>query len=379
MSEKLNKVLLDIEQGILLKTIDLSNCNLKKIPIELLKCCNTLEYLNLGNNSISSLPNEFIRFQNLKILFFGSNEFTEIPVVLGKLTSLYMLSFKSNKVNYIHPESLSKSISWLILTDNQISELPSTIGNLILLKKVMLAGNKLKSLPEELINCQSIELLRISANLMNELPLWLLELPNLSWFAYAGNPIKQLIDCNHDAITIEYDSNNIAINTIKHHMDDDIVLTKISWSDLNVLERLGEGASGYIHKAIWSSNKHDQYLSKPTLFHTVNDINTKITSIQTAYSSDIHMNDNHNDILVKNTNERIVAIKLFKGSTTSDGLPEYEMKTTSTIGYHPNFINVLGILDSNTAPNQQLGLIFPLIDHSIYTILGDPPSFGRYR
>ena len=53
----------------------------------------------------------------------------------------------------------------------------------------MMAGNKLTSLPEEMAGCQELELLRLAANDLKELPSWLLKLPKLSWLAFAGNPL----------------------------------------------------------------------------------------------------------------------------------------------------------------------------------------------
>lgn len=51
------------------------------------------------------------------------------------------------------------------------------------------------------------------------------------------------------------------------------------------------------------------------------------------------------------------------------------VQTTEAIGTHAHFISVLGRLHS--APNNQLGLVLPLLDTSpsAYQILGQPPSF----
>jgi Leucine-rich repeat (LRR) protein len=100
-----------------------------------------------------------------------------------------MVSFKSNSLNRIDEEALTSSITWLILTDNELSSIPRSIGKLTHLRKCMMAGNKLTSLPEEMAGCQELELLRLAANDLTELPSWLLKLPKLSWLAFAGNPI----------------------------------------------------------------------------------------------------------------------------------------------------------------------------------------------
>jgi Leucine-rich repeat (LRR) protein len=151
---KVELTLKAIANGDKLTHVDWSDCNLTSLPEEIFKLRDSLVFLNLGGNSLSFLPDTMLALQKLKILFFAQNKFKNIPVILGKLSSLFMLSFKSNEIDYIDPLSLSPSICWLILTDNEIEILPSSIGKLTGLKKLMLAGNRLSALPEEMCNCQ---------------------------------------------------------------------------------------------------------------------------------------------------------------------------------------------------------------------------------
>ncbi|KAJ3360654.1 hypothetical protein HDU91_004438 [Kappamyces sp. JEL0680] len=71
-----------------------------------------------------------------------------------------------------------------------------------------------------------------------------------------------------------------------------------------------------------------------------------------------------------------VAVKLFKGQSTSDGLPQDEMKAMQASGSHPHAIQVLGRLTNAPTANgvEQLGLVLPLIPPH-FGILGNPPSF----
>jgi Leucine-rich repeat (LRR) protein len=151
---KAQKILSAIVRGEKLTRVDLSDCGLTSIPDAVFLLGECLEFLNLGGNMISTLPDSMVVFQKLRILFFAQNKFTHIPKVLGKLSTLYMLSFKSNQLCMIDDASLSPSICWLILTDNDISELPSSIGKLTGLRKLMLAGNRITHLNEELQNCR---------------------------------------------------------------------------------------------------------------------------------------------------------------------------------------------------------------------------------
>ncbi len=44
-------------------------------------------------------------------------------------------------------------------------------------QKLMLSGNKIKTLPSELHNCKKLELIRLAANQMDNVPEFLLDMP----------------------------------------------------------------------------------------------------------------------------------------------------------------------------------------------------------
>ena len=98
-----------LERNIVMKTVDLSNCNLRDFPHELLLVKDSLEQLNLGNNQLSYLPDFIQEFKKLKILFFANNRFISIPKILSNLPSLYMLSFKGNQTQEILKKAYQRS------------------------------------------------------------------------------------------------------------------------------------------------------------------------------------------------------------------------------------------------------------------------------
>ncbi|MFY7898787.1 MAG: protein kinase [Chitinophagaceae bacterium] len=274
---------------------------LTHFPDKLFDLADTLEILDLSNNLLSELPDSFSQLKKLKILFLSNNLFTEFPAVLGSCASLEMIGFKSNQIQKIHEQSFPKKTKWLILTNNQIKELPASIGNCKYLQKLMLAGNQLTNLPKTLQACVHLQLLRISANKLTTFPHSLLYLPNLAWLAFAGNPFCYLP------------------NTLPN------ILT-VNWNELNILEELGQGASGVISKAMYKSDA----FAKP------------------------------------------VAVKLFKGEVTSDGLPADEMLACVLAGEHENLVKILGKISHH--PEEKQGLVMQLIDDD-YTNLSGPPSF----
>jgi hypothetical protein len=279
-------------------------CGLTQLPPELFDLADSLEILDLSNNHLQSLPDEFARFQNLKIAFFSNNDFTEIPAVLSQCPNLSMVGFKSNQISTVGDRALPPSLRWLILTHNKIARLPDSLGEMKPLQKLMLAGNQLQSLPESMANCTNLELIRIAANCFQTLPPWLLELPRLSWLAYAGNPCCPIATPG------------------------DRALVHINWADITPGEILGQGASGVITKGVWRNSPS----------HPI---------------------------------QETVAIKIFKGEMTSDGLPAHEMAACLAAGFHDNLVHVRGKLTQT--PEGQEGLVLSLIPPA-YTNLGQPPD-----
>lgn len=164
---------------------------LTEFPLEILTLADTLEVLDLSNNNLTTLPDEFACLTKLKRVFLSFNQFEHIPKVLAKCPALIMVAFKGNQITEFALNSLPKNIEWLILTDNKLSALPSDFGNYTQLKKLALAGNNLKQLPASMASCTNLELVRLSANNLTKLDNWLLELPKLAWLAFAGNAFNK--------------------------------------------------------------------------------------------------------------------------------------------------------------------------------------------
>lgn len=282
-------------------------CGLTHFPPEILSLADSLEVLDLSGNLLSELPDAFVQLRKLRIIFCSDNQFTELPEVLGSCPELSMIGFKANRIRTVPAKALPPKLRWLTLTDNEIEALPEEIGRCSQLQKLMLAGNCLQTLPASLAHCQRLELIRIAANQLKELPAWLFTLPRLSWLAYAGN-----------AFRAELESKLLTT----------AVVEDIPWRTLTLEQLLGEGASGFIHRA--------QYQPADA----------------SAYG---------------------VAVKLFKGAVTSDGLPQSEMAAAIAAGQHPNLIKVLGkVKDHPTGVN---GLVMALIDAE-FTNLALPPSLA---
>jgi hypothetical protein len=207
--------------------------NLTSFPLEILTLADSLEILDLSNNQLTDLPQDVTKLTKLKIFFASNNPFKTLPAALGQCENLEMVGFKSNQINYVSEEALPKKLRWLILTDNNLTTLPNSLGERPRLQKLALAGNQLTHLPKTMAQCDNLELLRISANKLTDFPTQLLTLPKLAWFAFAGNPFCQ---------------SDIHIKSVP----------KVASSSYQLQNVLGQGASGVISKAIWQPQQNEK-------------------------------------------------------------------------------------------------------------------------
>ncbi|EPB86553.1 hypothetical protein HMPREF1544_06627 [Mucor circinelloides 1006PhL] len=105
--------------------------------------------LNLANCKLSSLPDDlFISAVSLEHLILDNNTLSILPSSVGSLTKLLRLSVQGNN----------------------LEALPSEISHLVELKVLDAQKNNLKSLPKEIWLCVSLQTLNCSSNLLETFP-----------------------------------------------------------------------------------------------------------------------------------------------------------------------------------------------------------------
>jgi len=307
---------------------------LTAFPREIFTLADTLEYLDLTGNALTSLPDDFAQLHRLQVLFCAGNRFTELPLVLGQCQRLSMVGFRANQLVRIEGAALPPKLRWLVLTGNQLASLPPEIGACPELQKVALSGNLLSTLPVEMAACVKLELLRIGANRFEILPDWLLSMPKLSWLGYSGNPVCAAAEARALANAQSRENQvDVAPETITNPKigaernqaggSGRVDLLQMPWASLKIKQKLGEGASGVIYQAALGEDSQE------------------------------------------------VAVKVFKGTLTSDGLPNSEIAAYLSAGSHPYLINLLGQVTNH--PEGTEALVMQLVD-SNYQNLAGPPS-----
>ena len=273
-------------------------------------------------------PEIFTLADTLEVLNLSGNCLSALPDDLSRLAKLRVLFCSDNKFTEV-PAVLGQcpQLQMIGFKANQITHLPAAALP-AKLRWLILTDNQLESLPTELGECRQLQKLMLAGNRLRELPASLAECHNLELLRIAANQLGALPDWLLKMPRLAWLA--FAGNPLGPAEEDaaftEQALAEIDWSQLSLEQLLGEGASGVIQQALW------------------------------------HQGDGHS---------QAVAVKLFKGAVTSDGLPQWEMSACIAAGQHPNLIGLHGKLKQH--PQQTPGLVLELIDAS-FSNLANPPS-----
>lgn len=276
---------------------------LTEVPRSILACAPRARLLDLSGNLLTALPDWLPELTELEVLFLSYNRFSHVPEILGKMPRLRMIGMRGNQIEQLSGAALPSSLIWLTLTDNFLQTVPPELGRVSGLQKLLLAGNRLERLPETFREASALELIRLSANRFESFPEWLFQLPSLAWAAVAGNPCTKV-------------SSNAGL-----------VNQTISWNQIALGEKLGQGASGETFRATLTS---------------------------------------------RDGSSEDVAVKVFAGAVSSDGDAADEIHAAVSAGRHPCLVSTRGALVDH--PEGRGGLVLDLVP-SAFKPLAKPPSF----
>lgn len=269
---------------------------------------------------LREFPSEiFDLADSLEILNLSGNALSTLPDDLPRLHKLRVIFCSDNLFTHV-PEVLGKctQLQMIGFKANQIQHLPAAALPPAL-RWLILTDNELSQLPDELGHCAQLEKLMLAGNRLSVLPDSLAGLQQLALLRISANQFTLLPGWLFQLprlAWLAYAGNPVSRRS--HFPSCDTV----AWDDLQLGELLGEGASGKIYQAQWCDKQS-------------------------------------------------VAVKLYKGSVTSDGLPSCELAACVTVGAHPQLMPSLGIITDH--PEATAGLIMPMIA-THYINLAAPPS-----
>ena len=265
-------------------------------------------------------PEVFALADTLEVLDLGRGSLTDLPADLGLLHRMRVL----------------------FASGNPFERLPPVLGDCPALSQLGFRGCGIREVPAEALP-RDLRWLILTDNRIETLPTALGKRPHLQKLMLAGNRIAALPDSLSAADNLELI--RLACNRLDalppwlthlprlawiayagnpaEPVTEPTPAARVPWAELEVGELLGEGASGRVHRAVWRG--------------------------------------------------QAVALKLFKGAITSDGLPAREMEACLAAGTHPALTGALGRLDGH--PDGAEGLLLRLLPPD-WRVLAGPPSLA---
>lgn len=276
---------------------------------------------------LTEFPREiFDLADTLEILDLSGNALSSLPDDLPRLRKLRILFCSDNQFTEL-PTVLGRcgALSTVGFKANRIRKVPGEALPCAL-RWLILTDNQIEELPSEIGRCVQLQKLMLAGNRLAALPSELAACIRLELLRVAANRLAELPAWLPNLPRLSWLA--LAGNPFCEARETAALIAPIAgidWDSLELQHQLGEGASGVIYQAEHRSPEGRQP----------------------------------------------VAVKLFKGAVTSDGLPRNEMTACIHAGEHPNLIPLLGKVEKHPAGAN--GLVMSLIDTDFRNLAG-PPS-----
>ena len=277
--------------------------------------------LNLSAQLRSVPPEVFDLADTLEVLNLSGNQLASLPHDLPRLHRLKVIFCSDNAFTHL-PEVLGDCASLQVvgfkacrITEVRACALPPQLRWLIL------TDNAITELPDALGQRPALQKLMLAGNRLRQLPQSLAQAHQLELLRLSANALEAVPPWLTALPRLSW----LALSGNLHAPPSPPpqLLPALHWNDLQVDTLLGEGASGHIYRV--HSAAHPQGL----------------------------------------------ALKLFKGAVTSDGLPEHELAASIAAGQHPALNTPCAELAGH--PQGARGVLLPLIAPSFINLAG-PPS-----
>lgn len=274
--------------------------------------------LRLPHGGLTEFPREILGLaETLEVLDLGGNPLSDLPADFARLTRLRVLFASSTRFTRLPPVLADcPALSQVGFRATGMREVPAEALP-PKLRWLTLTDNAIAALPAALGRRPGLQKLMLAGNALTALPESLADAPALELLRISANRFETLPGwlAGHPTLAWLGLAGNPALDGPAP------AARLVSWAALTPGALLGEGASGHVHHALWHDGE--------------------------------------------------VALKLFKGAMTSDGLPRHEMDACLAAGAHPNLVGALGEVRDH--PEGRAALLMPLVP-SDWRALAGPPS-----
>ena len=278
---------------------------------------------------LTELPPEIYGLADtLEVLNLSDNALRTLPHELTRLRKLRVLFCSGNPFTVL-PEVVGDCAELEVVGFKacDIAQVPAAAVSRQL-RWLILTANRVSELPRELGHCARLQKLMLAGNRLRALPGTMANCTALELLRIAANRFEALPPWLFDLPRLSWlaYAGNPFCDPLEAAALQAHPVAALPWSRLELQQQLGEGASGVISRAVLNG---------------------------------------------EDGSSAAVAVKLFKGAITSDGLPRSEMTACIAAGAHRGLIPVIGRIDAH--PLGTPGLVMTLIGPQ-YRNLAGPPS-----
>ncbi len=263
--------------------------------------------------------------------------------------------------------ALADSLEVLNLSGNRLTALPHWLPRLPRLKVIFCSDNPFTELPEVLGDCPSLEMVGFKACRITQVPAAALP-RELRWLILTDNAVESLPDAVGERPRMQ--KLMLAGNRLRALPE--------GLAQAHRLELLRTSANRFERLPAWLT-------ALPRLSWLAMAGNPLGWTVPAGHLPAIDWSEvQPGDLLGEGASGRAVratvagrtdplALKLFKGAVTSDGLPEHEMAAGALVGAHPGLCTPVAALASH--PDGTVGMFLPLIPPG-HVLLAAPPSLA---
>lgn len=286
-----------------------------------------LTRINLSDN-LTKFPEEIFELaDSLEILDLSNNLLEMLPDDMHRLHKLKVVFCSENQFKSLPVcLGLCEKLEMVGFKSNQIETVaPESLPKN--LRWLILTDNKIGSLPDSIGLHTRLQKLMLAGNQLEKLPDSLANCRKLQLLRVSANKLKSFPEVVFKLPELAWVafSGNPFCEKNNHYIE----AKRCAFDDLELGEVLGQGASGVISKGEWREQKSSENFSGVQEF----------------------------------------AVKVFKGSVTSDGYPKDELDVCLHMGSHENLVSTFAYCDDDKGSAALMHLI-----PTGYENLGQPPS-----
>jgi hypothetical protein len=312
----------------------------------------------------------------------------------GELTSAFRLSHQQDPIVRLQisanltefPEEvfdLADSLEILDLSNNKLNDLPDALETLVNMRILFLSNNDFEQIPAVLARCPKLEMISFKSNRLTSVGEGVLPI-DTRWLILTDNQIETLpesMEQLHRLQKLALAGNRLQELPASMSACKNLELARLSANKLTSMpDWLFQ-----LPKLAWLAFSGNEFNRASSLSGDDRKGEAKAAVIDVSLA-DIELSEllgegasgliyrgdwlTQPQSLVGTDNH--IAVKIFKGDVTSDGYPQDELDCCLSAGEQGNLIKVIAKLDQTDA-DKKLGLVMELIPNSFYN-LGLPPS-----